>query len=80
LAALGETGQTLAEMGPGEFFGEIALLRDTARTATVAGTVAGSVWRLGRQDFHELLGQYLALEGEFEGVAVARGHGMEGAA
>jgi putative peptide zinc metalloprotease protein len=80
VAAIGESRQTLAEMGPGEFFGEIALLRDTPRTATVVGTVAGAVWRLGRQDFHELLGQYLALEDEFEGVAVARGHGMEGAA
>jgi CRP-like cAMP-binding protein/Zn-dependent protease len=80
VAAIGESRQTLAEMGAGEFFGEIALLRDTPRTATVVGTVAGSVWRLGRQDFHELLGQYLALEDEFEGVAVARGHGMEGAA
>jgi CRP-like cAMP-binding protein len=79
LAAVGELRQTLAEMGPGEYFGEIALLRNTPRTATVVGSVAGSVWRLGRQDFHELLGQYLALEGEFEGVAVARGHGMEGA-
>jgi CRP-like cAMP-binding protein len=67
-------------MGPGEFFGEIALLRETRRTATVVGTVGGSVWRLGRQDFHELLGQYLALEDEFEGAAVARGHGMEGVA
>jgi putative peptide zinc metalloprotease protein len=80
LAAIGDSRQTLREMGPGEFFGEIALLRDTPRTATVVGTMAGSVWRLGRQDFHELLGQYLALEDEFEGVAVARGHGMEGAA
>ena len=80
LAAIGESRQTLAEMGPGDFFGEIALLRDTTRTATVVGTVPGSVWRLGRQDFHELLGQYLALEDEFEGVAVARGHGMEGTA
>ena len=80
LAAVGEARQTHREMGPGEFFGEIALLRDTPRTATVVGRVAGSVWRLGRQDFHELLGQYLALEDEFEGVAVARGHGMDGAA
>jgi putative peptide zinc metalloprotease protein len=80
VAAVDGSGRTLSELGPGEFFGEIALLRDTARTATVIGTVAGSVWRLGRQDFHELLGQYLALEDDFEGVAVARGHGMEGAA
>ena len=80
VAAVDGSGKTLSEMGAGEFFGEIALLRDTPRTATVIGTVAGSVWRLGRQDFHELLGQYLALEDDFEGVAVARGHGMEGAA
>src|ERR1700682_3205605 len=80
LAALGESRQTLREMGPGEFFGEIALLRETRRTATVVGTVSGSVWRLDRQEFHELLGQYLALEDEFEGAAVARGHGMEGVA
>jgi CRP-like cAMP-binding protein/Zn-dependent protease len=80
LAAIDDSRKTLAEMGAGDFFGEIALLRDTPRTATVVGTVAGSLWRLGRQDFHELLGQYLALEDEFEGVAVARGHGMEGAA
>jgi CRP-like cAMP-binding protein len=78
--AVDDAGRTLREMGPGDFFGEIALLRDIPRTATVLGVEAGSVWRLGRQDFHELLGQYLALEEEFEDVAVARGHGMEGAA
>ena len=80
LAAIGESRQTLREMGPGDFFGEIALLRDARRTATVVGKSEGSVWRLGRQDFHELLGRYLALEDEFEGAAVARGHGMEGVA
>jgi putative peptide zinc metalloprotease protein len=80
LAAIGESRQTLREMGPGDFFGEIALLRDARRTATVVGKVEGTVWRLGRQDFHELLGRYLALEDEFEGAAVARGHGMEGVA
>ena len=80
VAALGQAGEKLREMGPGDFFGEIALLRDTPRTATVVGLVPGTLWRLGRQDFHELLGKYLALEDEFEGVAVARGHGMDGAA
>ena len=79
-AAVDGSGKILSAMGPGDFFGEIALLRDTPRTATVVGIEAGSLWRLGRQDFHELLGHYLALEEEFEGVAVARGHGMEGAA
>jgi CRP-like cAMP-binding protein len=67
-------------MLPGDFFGEIALLRDTPRTATVVGISGGTLWRLNRQDFEELLGRYLELEEEFEKVATLRGHGMEGAA
>jgi CRP-like cAMP-binding protein len=72
--------RVLREMVPGDFFGEIALLRDTPRTATVIGISGGTVWRLSRQDFEELLGRYLELEEEFEKVATVRGHGMEGAA
>lgn len=67
----------------GDFFGEVALLHDIPRTATVLGRVAGSVWRLERRDFHELLGRYLELEGEVAKIAgsrVAGGHSMAGAA
>lgn len=72
--------RTLREMHPGDFFGEIALLRDSPRTATVVAPEGGTVWRLARQDFEELLGRYLELEEEFEKVATVRGHGMQGAA
>jgi len=69
----------LRVLGAGDFFGEIALLRDVPRTATVRGKEAGSVWRLQRQDFRELLGRYLELEDSLGGVAesrVPRGHAV----
>jgi len=73
----------IATLRAGDFFGEIALLNDAPRNATVQGLDAGSVWRLERQDFRDLLGRYLDLEGEIAGVAASRlphGHSMGGAA
>ena len=70
-------------LGPGEYFGEIALLRDQPRVATVRGKTDGSVWRLERQDFRDLVGRYLDLDGQLVGMAdvrVPRGHSVQGAA
>ena len=73
----------LSVLGPGEYFGEVALLRDQPRMATVRGKTEGSVWRLERQDFRDLLGRYLDLDAQLAGVAdtrVPRGHSVAGAA
>lgn len=54
------------ELTPGEYFGEIALLYDSTRTATVQCVEAGTVWRLDRADFlramtgHTLTNQAIA--------------------
>ncbi|MFM8888978.1 MAG: wax ester/triacylglycerol synthase domain-containing protein [Solirubrobacterales bacterium] len=44
-------GESVRTMGPGDSFGEIGLLRDTERTATVEATGAGVVMVLSREDF-----------------------------
>jgi diacylglycerol O-acyltransferase len=46
-------GEVVRSMGPGESFGEIAMLRDTERTATVAAKTDGVVMVLGRDSFLE---------------------------
>ncbi len=50
-------GQTkhLAEVGPGAFFGEDALVSDAPRNATITMLTNGTLMRLGKEDFRQLL-------------------------
>jgi CRP/FNR family cyclic AMP-dependent transcriptional regulator len=55
-------GQEIRTLGPGDFFGEIALLEDTPRTATVIAKTPLRFFVLTRQAFRSLLAHQPELE------------------
>lgn len=67
-------GKTLsvATLQPGDYFGEMALIKDAARMASVVARTEARVYSLGQGDFNRLL--YLAphLREAIEGVIAAR--------
>ena len=50
-------GKLLRAMGRGDFFGEIALIDEGPRTATVVATTPLSCFMIGTQQFRQVLGQ-----------------------
>ena len=54
---LNREGIKLAELGPGDTFGEEALISESKRNATVTMLIDGSLMRLNKQDFNTLLNE-----------------------
>ena len=57
-----QTARVLAVLGPGEFFGELALLNAAPRNATVVSLTPVRLWSLDRRDFDDVLRHYLQLD------------------
>lgn len=66
-------GQRVRTIGRGEHFGEIALVLDVPRTATVRALTPLDLWKLHRTDFDTLVGTTLSqITGTLEAVARER--------
>src|SRR5262249_33590018 len=65
-------GEVLARLGPGDAFGEIALLLDIPRTASVVAIEASELLALEAADFRDLLASYLGRWGELERLSHLR--------
>jgi CRP-like cAMP-binding protein len=65
-------GQVLARLGAGEAFGEIALLLDVPRTASVIAVEPTALLALEAEDFRDLLAGYLGRAPELERLSHLR--------
>ena len=71
-AAVTAGGETVASLGPGDFFGEMALLGSGRRQATVTTTTPARVLVLFGDDFRRLQAEYPAVTAHLEAVMEKR--------
>ncbi|HUG83633.1 MAG TPA: cyclic nucleotide-binding domain-containing protein [Euzebya sp.] len=64
--------RTLNTLGPGQFFGEVAILRDTPRTATVRAADATTVLTMDRDTFRGLVAQSLGTTARIDEIIAER--------
>jgi putative peptide zinc metalloprotease protein len=67
-----KSGSKVAELGPGDAFGEMALLLDVPRTATVRAIGRTELLALGKDQFHDLLLRYCRRQGALERLSHLR--------
>ena len=70
-------GRVIAQLGPGDFFGELAVVAGVPRTATVVATSDMIVETLNRREFSSLLDESPKLAKKILVGAVKRLHELE---
>lgn len=75
---LNREGIRLAELGPGDTFGEEALISESKRNATVTMLTDGALMRLNKQDFNTLLNEPMLRRVTYEeAVGLVEGSGAK---
>jgi uncharacterized protein YhbP (UPF0306 family) len=64
--------RTVASLGPGHFFGEVSIIRDTPRAATVTAKSSAKLLVVERDTFRDLVAQSLGTTEEFDSVIQER--------
>ena len=75
--ANGDSERVLS-LGPGDFFGEIAILVDTPRTATLTATKDSVLLTMDHDQFRNVVGQSLGVAADFDRIVRERLGGGEG--
>jgi len=71
-ATVSRDGKPIAKLGPGDFFGELAVLAGVPRTATVVADTDMVIEALNRQEFSSLLDESPAIAKKMLLAAVKR--------
>ena len=70
-------GRPVAELGPGAYFGELALFDPAPRNATVTATSEATLVSVSRTSFRELLGEVSSLRDVLLAGMAARLHELD---
>ena len=65
-------GEVVATRGPGDYFGEIALLGERPRTATVVAKTAVAIEVIGRREFRALVADQPGIEAQLQTAMAER--------
>ena len=71
-------GEVIATRGAGDYFGEIALMDDRPRTATIVAKTAVEIEVIGRQEFTGMLAEVPELAGKIMATMAERLADLEG--
>jgi hypothetical protein len=69
---VGGTEHVMATLGPGHFFGELAILRDQPREASVRATKPTQLLAIERDQFRDVVAESLGVTAEFDKIIQRR--------